>query len=52
VLDILETGSHQARIIARQTIEVVMEKMGLKAGLSLSETFTMSHNTAINGPAC
>ncbi len=52
VLDILETGSHQARIIARQTIEAVMEKMGLKAGISLSETFTMSHHIAINGPSC
>jgi tryptophanyl-tRNA synthetase len=52
LLDILEAGSHQARIIARQTIEVVMEKMGLKAGIALSETFAMSHNTTINGPAC
>ena len=52
VLEILEAGSHKARIIARQTIESVMEKMGLKAGISLSETFAMAQHTAINGPAC
>ncbi len=52
VLDILQAGSNRARIIARETLEVVMEKMGLRTGLSLSETFTQQQVATLNGPAC
>jgi tryptophanyl-tRNA synthetase len=52
VLDILQSGSNRARIVARETHEVVMEKMGLRTGLSLSETFTQQQVEALNGPAC
>jgi tryptophanyl-tRNA synthetase len=52
VLDILQSGSNRARIIARETLEVVMEKMGLRTGLSLSETFTQQQAASLNGPAC
>jgi tryptophanyl-tRNA synthetase len=52
VLDILQSGSNKARIVARETLEVVMEKMGLRTGLSLSETFTQQQAAVLNGPAC
>jgi len=52
VLDILQSGSNQARIVARETLEVVMEKMGLRTGLSLSETFTQQQAASLNGPGC
>ena len=52
VLDILQSGSNRARVVARETLEVVMEKMGLRTGLSLSETFTQQQVAALTGPAC
>jgi len=52
VLDILQSGSNKARIVARETLEVVMEKMGLRTGLSLSETFTQQQPATLTGPAC
>ncbi len=52
VLDILQNGSNKARIVARQTLEVVMGKMGLRTGLSLSETFAQQQTANLSGPAC
>jgi tryptophanyl-tRNA synthetase len=52
VLDILQSGSNRARIVARETLEIVMEKMGLRTGLSLSETFTQQQVAFLNGPGC
>jgi tryptophanyl-tRNA synthetase len=52
VLDILQSGSNKARIVARETLEVVMEKMGLRTGRSLSETFAQQQIATLKGPAC
>ena len=52
VMDILQAGSNRARIVARETLEIVMEKMGLRTGLSLSETFTQQQVAYLNGPGC
>ncbi len=52
VIDILQSGSNRARIVARETLEIVMEKMGLRTGLSLSKTFTQQQVASLNGPGC
>lgn len=52
ILDILQAGTVRARQTAKETMELVMEKMGLGNGLLMSESYNITSHTYINGPGC
>ncbi len=52
IFEMIHAGTIRARQIARQTVEHVMDKMGLRIGQSLSDAYLLGQSTSLEGPGC